>query len=249
MIDSPTDSPTDSPNATAIVTGAGSGIGRDAAVLLAEAGYAVALVARREAGLRETLAAIQGEVGGDAPVLVLPADVGDPAAVAGVVERVIAEWGRIDAVANIAGNAPLLPIAEVTPEVWRECIDGNLSSVVYMTAAVLPHMQRAKRGAICNVSSMASIDPFPGFAIYATAKVGVNMFTRCTAREMKRFGGTCAAVAPGAVETAMLRENFNERAIPASSTLDPILVAGVIRDLLTARRSFANGETIVLPND
>ena len=231
---------------TAIVTGASSGIGRDTAVLLAEAGYRVAVIARRGEELARTASIIRDEVDADAEVLEIPADVTDPDAVASAVERVLAEWGTVDAVANVAGNAPLMPIDQVTPAAWRECVDTNLSSVVYMTAAVLPPMKQARRGAICNVSSMASIDPFPGFGIYAAAKVGVNMFTRCTAREMKRFGGTCSAVAPGAVETPMLRENFDTSKIPTASTLDPVLVAGVIRDILMGKRPDENGETIVL---
>ncbi len=232
----------------AIVTGAGSGIGRDTAVLLAEAGYDLALAARTESALRDTAEMIGEEFEGRRETLVVPTDLTDPDAVRNLIGRTLERFERVDALANVAGSAPLGPIEAITAESWRACVDTNLSSVVLTTAAIWPTLQRQKAGVVVNVSSLASVDPFPGFSMYAAAKIGVNMFTHCTAQEGKRHGIRAVAVAPGAVETAMLRQNFDEKTIPADKTLDPSVIAGVIRDCITGTRDFKPGETIVLAN-
>ncbi len=232
----------------AIVTGAGSGVGRDTAILLAEYGYAVVLVARTLNKLEETAAMIREEVGDAATTLVCPADVADESAVASVVKQTLERFGRIDAVANCAGDAPLQPIERIDAAVLDRTLAVNLKSVIYMTKAVWPTFRAQKSGAVVNVSSMASIDPFKGFNIYAAAKAGVNLFTKATADEGARLNIIAAAVAPGAIETPMLRANFPEKIIPASKALDPAVVAGVIRDVLTGRRAITSGETILLPS-
>lgn len=231
----------------AIVTGASSGVGRATAVLLAGAGYDLALVARRRAALEETARSCAGAAAGGATPLVLPVDLTDAAATRAVIERTLERFGRLDALVNAAGAAPLLPIERVTPAVWRECIDTNLSCVVQLTAAAWPAF-RAGGGVIVNVSSMSSIDPFPGFAIYAAAKVGLNMFTMCTAREGEAMGLRAVALALGAVETPMLRAIFDEATVPRDKTLSPEAVAAVIRDCVTGARAFTSGETVVVPS-
>lgn len=232
----------------AIVTGAGSGVGRDTSLLMADAGYAVVLVARTEAKLNQAVDYIHAEGDPQAPTLVCPADVSGSAAVDAVVQKTLDTFGRIDAVANCAGSAPLQPIEEITDAIIDDGLAVNLKSVIYMTRAVWPVFRRQKHGAICNVSSMASLDPFTGFNVYAAAKAGVNLFTKATADEGKAFNVTAAAVAPGAIETPMLRQHFPAEAIPESSTLDPLVVAGVVRDILTGARRVTPGETIPMPN-
>ena len=231
------------------MTGAGSGIGRDTAVLLAEAGYDVTLVARTEAALQETAELIRADVGDQAQTLVAPADIAVHETGRRIVDQTLERFGRVDALANVAGAAPLTRIHEITEDLWRQCIDVNLSAIVHTTAAAWPHFMKQKSGAIVNVSSMASIDPFLGFSIYAVAKVGVNMFTKCTADEGKKIGVSAVAIVPGAVETPMLRVNFDEKMIPADQTLDPSEVAALIRDCVTGQRAFSPGEAIVIARD
>jgi len=240
----------DTPTKIAIVTGAGSGVGRDTALLMADAGYTVALVSRTEANLQATAEYIREEGRPDAETLILPADVSDSAAVEKMVQAVLDKYGRIDAVANCAGSAPLQPIDRMTDDIIDAALDVNLKSVLYVTRAVWPTFRKQKDtgSAICNISSMASIDPFKGFNVYAAAKAGVNLFTKATADEGKRFNVVAAAVAPGAIETQMLRQNFPVKAIPESNTLDPLVVAGVVRDVLTGAREITPGETIPLPS-
>jgi NAD(P)-dependent dehydrogenase (short-subunit alcohol dehydrogenase family) len=236
---------------TAIVTGAGSGVGRDTALLLADAGFAVVLAARTRQKLEEAADYIHSEGDPEAELLVVPTDVGQPMEVQSLIDQTVKRFGRIDALANIAGSAPLQPIEKIEDDALDDCLAGNLKSVIYTTRTAWPHLKQRKDdggSAICNVSSMASIDPFPGFNMYAAAKAGVNLFTKATADEGKKFGIRAAAVAPGAIETPMLRANFPEKAIPQDKTLDPLVVAGVIRDVLTGERDHKPGETIVLPS-
>ncbi|MFA9479460.1 SDR family NAD(P)-dependent oxidoreductase [Phycisphaerales bacterium AB-hyl4] len=231
----------------AIVTGASSGIGAETAVLLAEAGYHLALLARRADRLDQVALRIADEVP-DAPgsVIALPTDVTDPQAITRAGEAVLERFGRVDALVNCAGNAPLLPIDKITPEIYRDTIDANLGATVLLTATLWPTFKKQRAAVVVNVSSMSSIDPFPGFAMYAAAKIGVNMFTQCTATEGAKLGIQAVAIAPGAVETPMLRQNFSEKVLPREATLDPVEIAEVIRDCILGRRDFKPGETIVV---
>ncbi|MEM6750069.1 MAG: SDR family oxidoreductase [Planctomycetota bacterium] len=233
---------------TAIVTGAGSGVGRDLAFLLAEEGVAVVMVARTEAKLREAEAYIREEVGPEAAVEVSPCDVSDSGAVRALVDGVAERHGSVDYLANVAGAAPIQPIARIEDDALRANLAVNFESVVYTTRACWPYFKKQKSGAVCNVSSMAAFDPFRGFNMYGAAKAAVNLFTKATSDEGASIGVRAAAVAPGAIETPMLRENFSVKAIPEANTLDPLDVAAVIRDVLLGRREVSPGETIQMPS-
>lgn len=234
---------------TAIVTGAGSGIGREVSLLLAQKGYQLALVGRNRHKLEETARLAWGERGPDTPgCFVAPLDLCDPRAVRELVLETAKLLGRIDAIANVAGDAPRVPIEEVTPAVWQKCIDTNLSSVVHLVAAAWPILRKQGGGVIVNVSSMASIDPFPGFGIYAASKAGLNMFTHCIAQEGKEANIRAVCVAPGSVETPMLRTHFSTSQIPHEKTLKAQEVAKLICDCITGWRLFKPGEVILMPS-
>jgi NAD(P)-dependent dehydrogenase (short-subunit alcohol dehydrogenase family) len=226
---------------TAIVTGAGSGVGRATALGLAQVGWRVALVGRTESKLLDTAKACKGAV-------VITADLTDPAACRQVVADALEGLGQLDAVAHIAGDAPNMPIAQLTGDVVQRCLATNIAATANLTAAAWPTFAAQGRGMFVNVSSMASLDPFPGFSIYAAAKVAVNLFTRCTAQEGAANGIQAVCVAPGAVETPMLRAVFDESMIPKDKALDPRDVARVITDCITGARRFQPGETIVVPS-
>lgn len=230
-----------------IITGAGSGVGRDLALLMAEAGYASVLAARTKSALESTAAFVAAEHP-NAQTLIVPTDVADPAAVNKLISETLHHFGRIDALANIAGYAPLQPIQRIEDETLRRCTAVNFDAVVYATRAVWPTFKAQKAGAICNVSSMGAFDPFTGFNIYGAAKAAVNIFTKATADEGKRLNVNAYAIAPGAIETPMLRENFSEKAIPTENTLDPMDVAAAIRDCLTGKTDMQSGETRKMPS-
>lgn len=234
------DSQTD--HLSAIVTGAGSGIGRSTAKLLSNTGYDIVLVGRTLSKLEETAADLAGNS------LCVDADIANPAECERIIRQSLDQFSRIDAIANVAGNAPSLPISESTAENWRACIDTNLTAIVHLTAQAWPTFTAQQSGVIVNVSSLASIDPFPGFAMYASAKAGVNMFTKVTAREGEAVGVKAFSVAPGAVETPMLRSLFDESMIPKENTLSPDAIAQVIVDCIIGKRDSDNGHTIQVPN-
>lgn len=230
------------PSQTAIVTGAGSGIGQSLANQLSQLGYHIVLVGRTQQTLEQTAQLLEG------PFTIHQADIGNAEACRQLVTKVSEQLGRIDVLANVAGFAPSLKISQITPELWQQTVDTNLSSVVNLTAACWPIFEKQKSGFVANISSMASIDPFPGFSIYAAAKAGVNLFTLVTGREGKKIGVRAMCVAPGAVETGMLRSLFDESVIPSDATLSPDFVAQVILECLQKKRRFDPGQTIELPS-
>ncbi len=232
----------------AIVTGAGSGVGRDTATLLSEDGYAVILVGRHQETLQATADFIDQEVEPLHPAQPFPTDITDEAQVEKLIAHVEQTLGRLDAIANVAGVAPLQPLFKIERDAMDHCLQVNLYGPVFLTKHAWKLFRRQKQGVVVNVSSMAAFDPFTGFNIYAAAKAGVNLFTKATADEGSRLGVRAAAVAPGAIETQMLRDNFSTKAIPETNTLDPMKVAGVIRDLITGERKHQPGEIIQLPS-
>ena len=221
----------------AIITGAGRGIGRATALELARRGYRLALASRRGEDLDET-ARLAG--GG----LCVPTDVTDPSQVERLVRQALDRFGRIDAVVNGAGLAPVRPIAEMSLKEWREVIDTNLSSAFYLTRAAWPAFVRQRGGVVVNVSSAAARDPFPGFAAYGAAKAGLNLFGLSAAREGEPIGVRVHTVAPSAVETGMFRGLMTPEQYPAEKTLDPADVARMIALCVTGELRFASGETI-----
>lgn len=231
----------------ALITGASSGIGRSCALILAKAGYNLALVARTQSTLQATADSCS-KLDSECETLVLTADISQRQAGVQLVDQVTKQWGRIDALLNIAGSAPLMPIDQITPEHWQACVDSNLSGAVLLTAAAWPWFKKQQSGFVGNISSMASIDPFEGFSMYAAAKVGLNMFTHCTAQEGSAINVRAVAVAPGAVETPLLRQTFSEEIIASDKTLNPDEVAKVLCDCLLGEHEFTPGQTIVLPS-
>jgi len=222
----------------AIITGAGRGIGRATAVELARRGYSVVLAARGAPDLAET-ARLAGS-----SALAVPTDVTNPDQVGTLVDRTLDRHGRIDAVINNAGLAPVRPIVEMAVEEWRAVLDTNLSSAFYLCKAAWPALERQKGGVVVNVSSAAARDPFPGFAAYGAAKAGLNLLGLSAAREGERIGVRVHTVAPAAVETAMFRKLMTPEQYPREQTLDQAEVARMIALCVTGELRYTSGETI-----
>lgn len=224
----------------AIVTGAGSGIGRETARLLAEAGCALVLVGRRLGALEET-AALLPEGAASIGVAI---DITEPDAAGEVVDSALERFGRVDVLVNNAGDAPLAGIADTTREMLEAVFAVNAIAPGELIAAVWPRLVERKGGCIVNVSTLGTADPFPGFFAYAGAKASVNLFAKSCAKEGKPHGIRAFAVAPGAVETAMLRKNFPESRVPKAACLQPVDVARVIADCIAGKYDNRNGDTL-----
>ena len=196
----------------ALVTGAGSGIGRSTAQAFAQEGCRVALVGRRPGPL-EDLAGELTAAGAD--VLALPADVADRAAVRQTVDAVVGRWGRLDVLVNNAGlNVARRDIGRVSPEDWATVLEVNLTGTFHLTQAVLPTMRAQGSGTILNVSSLAGYRPMAltGPA-YSAAKAGVNSFTESLNMTERVHGIRACAVCPGEVATPIL----DSRPVPPSA--------------------------------
>jgi NAD(P)-dependent dehydrogenase (short-subunit alcohol dehydrogenase family) len=187
----------------ALVTGAGSGIGRATAIRLAADGHAVGCLDRNADTAASTAAEIR-QAGGRA--IGVGADVTEPAAVAAGVRQVVAELGPVAVLVNNAGVAGSGRFVDATFEAWRRVLDVHVDGTFHVTRAVLPGMLEAGWGRVVNIGSEAvwlgntSVQ-------YATAKAALVGFTRSLARQVARQGVLVNAVAPGPVETPMFFDN------------------------------------------
>lgn len=248
----PDTDPTSGNSPVTLITGASSGIGLELAKTLADAGHRLALVARspdRLDGAKQTL--IERGVAEDS-IATIQTDMSDSSQADALVGRAVDAFGRVDCLVNNAGAAPLEPISKHDVPLIRGCFATNTTGPAIAIASLWRHF--IKRGApdagerrvIVNVSSIASVDPFPGFFAYAASKAAVEMLARSCANEGKELGVHAFAVAPGAVETPLLRGIFNENTLPASQTLAPADVASLIADCVLGRRDQDNGETVCI---
>lgn len=226
---------------TCVITGGSRGIGFATALRFARGGSSVLIAARGQDQLQK--AAVQVAATGATCEFVV-ADVGGADGAQRVVDAAIHRFGRLDVLVNNAGYAPLAPLEELTTDVFEQAWATNVASVFYCTRAAWPHMTRQGGGTIVNLSSMASFDPFRGFSVYGACKAWVNLFTRAVAAEGASHGVRVFAVAPGSVETEMLRSVAP--GFPAEETLDPDDVAAVIQSLCDARLRYASGQTITV---
>lgn len=223
-----------------IITGAGSGIGRATAELLAAQGHHLCLVGRRLEQLEQTAAACSGKP------LCIDADIAAPAAAERVVASSIERFGRVDNLINNAGFAPLAEIDQSSPQLLEQVYQVNALGPARLIAACWPRFAKQKSGRVVNVSTLGTADPFPGFFAYAAAKCAVNSMARSCAIEGRTIGVKAFAVAPGAVETEMLRANFPPSRLPPTACLSPNAVAQVIVDCLTGKHDDRNGQTLFM---
>jgi 3-oxoacyl-[acyl-carrier protein] reductase len=223
----------------AIITGAGRGIGRAAAVELARRGHRLSLLSRTLSELHKT-----AELASPAQVLPLVTDVSRYEQVAAAVSATIERFGRIDAIVHCAGLAPVVSIADMAVEDWHTVLDTNLSAAFFLCKAAWPIFQRQKSGVVVNVSSAAARDPFPGFAAYGAAKAALNLFGLSAAREGLKIGVRVHTIAPGAVETAMFRQIMTPEQYSADLTLKPEDVATIIAQCVAGELRYTSGEVI-----
>jgi NAD(P)-dependent dehydrogenase (short-subunit alcohol dehydrogenase family) len=223
----------------AIITGAGRGIGEAIALELSHRGYRLALASRNQKELESVAARA-------AAAIPVQADVTRVDDVQRLVDKTLASFGRIDALVNNVGLAPVAKVDELSVEQWHAVINTNLSSAFYLARAVWGTFKEQHRGCIVNISSMASRDPLPGFLAYGAAKAGLNLMSLVLAREGAEHGIRSYAIAPGAVETAMFRRMVSKEKWPVEKTLDPADVARVVAQCIDGDLKYASGEVIFL---
>ena len=243
--------PFDVTGKVALVTGASSGIGRDAAKALAANGARVAVNFHSNAAGAEATRAEIVAAGGAA--ITVKADVAKASDVQALVERTVNEFGPIDILVNNAGSlVERLKILDLTEERWDEVIDLNLKSAFLCCRAVVASMMERKTGAIVSVSSIAGrTGGALGSIHYSTAKGGLITFTKGLAKELAPFGIRVNAISPGVIDTRY-HEVFSTpevmksyvAGIPLGRVGTPAEVAEVICFLASDAASYLVGETI-----
>jgi len=223
----------------AIITGAGSGIGRATALRLGDQGYALVLAGRRRDALAET-----AELCSAGEILIVPADLRSQPEAEEVIDAAAQAYGRIDVLVNNAGFGQVVPIASQTPEQFHETLLINTYAPAWMTMRAWPVMQRQRKGCIINIGSMAIYDPYPGFFAYAASKAALALMTLSISKEGSPAGIRAFCIAPGATETRMLRASFDTATLPADACLDPAVVAGVVARCAAGELEHLNGQTI-----
>jgi NAD(P)-dependent dehydrogenase (short-subunit alcohol dehydrogenase family) len=185
----------DPPRGPALVSGAGSGIGRAVALALAGRGHSLALLGRRREPLEDTL-----EAGGGAG-RVWSCDVRDPQAVAAVARQVLEAWGAPEVVVPAAGVTAIAPLETLAPSAFRDTLDTNLLGAFHLFRACLPAMKAAGRGRLVPILSAAATRGFPGWSAYCASKWGLRGLVAALREELAGSGVLLTAVYPGATAT------------------------------------------------
>jgi NAD(P)-dependent dehydrogenase (short-subunit alcohol dehydrogenase family) len=190
-------------NRVALITGAGTGIGKRTALVLWEAGYSVVLAGRRAEPLEQT---VQEAGVPDSRALVMPTDVRDPEAVEALFKATIDKFGRLDVLFNNAGlGAPAVPMEELSYEQWRTVLDTCVTGTFLCTqhAFRIMRQQNPRGGRIINNGSISAHTPRPNSAPYTAAKHAITGLTKSTALDGRAFNINCGQIDIGNAETEM----------------------------------------------
>lgn len=237
----------------AVVTGASRGIGKATVRRLAEEGASVCMIDIDEQGLSESFHELSREA---YCLLTLKADVTNRSDVEGAMEEVSSRYGRIDILVNNAGVIRDNLLFKMTDADWDTVMDVHLKGAFYCSQAVQKYMVQQKYGRIINISSTSALGN-RGQANYATAKAGLQGFTKTLAIELGKYGITVNAVAPGFIETEMTRVtalrmgiDFDDMVksritnIPVGRSGKPEDIANAIAFFAQEESSFVSGQVI-----
>jgi len=217
----------------AIVTGAGSGIGRCVALALAQNGYSVVLAGRRKDRLEATASEAKRM---NSPALAVPTDVRDPGSVRALFEKTREAFGRLDLLFNNAGiSDPAVPLEELTYEHWKASVDTNLTGAFLCTQEAFKIMkdQQPRGGRIINNGSISAHAPRPNSAPYTATKHGVMGLTKATSLDGRKYDIACGQIDIGNAATEMAERM--KKGVPQANgtiavepTMDPAEVARAV---------------------
>jgi 7-alpha-hydroxysteroid dehydrogenase len=220
----------------ALVTGAGRGIGAGIAQAYARAGADVALVARTAAELEDVAAAVRAA---GRLASVIPADLTDVSRAVKIVERTIAEHGRLDILVNNAGGAVPARYLDTTPEALDEAFHFNVASPFELTKQATPHLLDSGRASVINITSRMDRLAARGMVTYGTVKAALAQLTRLLAVELAP-GVRVNGIAPGVVETAGLKAVLNDELRQRIVSATPLHRLSAISDVASTARWLAS---------
>jgi len=180
--------------------------------------------------------------------LSMPADVADSGLCFDIVDRTLDAYGRLDALVLSAGTAPKATIERTTEETLEDCFFVNTFGSAFFVLRAWPHFKERREGRVVFVSTLGTIDPFPGFFAYAASKAALDSFARSIRAEGKAIGVKAFAVNPGCVDTDILRRNFPVHVLPRDRTLPPEAIADVIAACVSGDRDDESGSVIAIPS-
>ena len=193
----------------AIITGASRGIGRAIAKRFVKEGMAVALVGRDKSALQETSDLIRKE--SNHPTLQIEADLRDVQQIELIVDKTIAEWGRIDVLVNNAGVMYQKPFEDLNQDEIQGMLDVNLRAPILLTQKSLPHIKKQEDGAIINIASLAGKNPVKNGTVYAATKWALRGFAASLMMEVRQDDVRVVTIFPGSVDTDLNRHSVLKR--------------------------------------
>jgi len=229
-------------NQVAVVTGAGSGIGRQIALSFAREGCRVAVCDIDINGARETAAALDKSAGAEA--MVVEMDVTDEQAVNTGVDRVAAKWGRIDTLVSNAGIQIVHPIETFPFADFKKLVSIHLDGAFLTTKACVKHMYKEKRGSLIYMGSVHSHEASPLKSAYVAAKHGILGLARVMAKEGAQYGVRSNVICPGFVKTPLVEKQIPEQAkdlgISEKKVVEEIMLGGTVDKEFTTMNDVAD---------
>lgn len=225
-----------------LITGGTSGVGLQTSLRFAQAGFQIAICGRDKQRLEQAAKSMVDA--GASDVFAVEHDLSDPSKASFLAEQVIERFGRVDLLVNNAAVAPLGKLDETSDEEFEKTINVNIRSVFYLTRQIWTQMKKQQSGTIINISSLAAVDPFPGFSVYGSSKAWIDLFTVALGNEGKECGIQVFSIRAGAVETPLLRGLFPD--FPADQAIHPERIADVIWMLFQKEMKPASGQAIVV---
>jgi NAD(P)-dependent dehydrogenase (short-subunit alcohol dehydrogenase family) len=225
----------------ALVTGAGRGIGRAVALLLAGSGCRVVLAARSREQLEEVESAIR-HTNGDG--YCLPADLTRDDEIARLLDSAREKWGGVDILINNAGWGKRAPVARAKIEDWDQTLRLNLRAPMLLTHLLVPHMISKGEGAVINIGSVSGKSGEANGAAYSASKFGLIGFTQSLYEEVREYGIKVAVILPGFVDTPLVPPN---RQLDRSKMIRPEDIAHTVHFVLTSPETCCPVEITVRP--
>tara|TARA_R110002072_G_scaffold42064_21_gene118837 strand:+ start:95404 stop:96093 length:690 start_codon:yes stop_codon:yes gene_type:complete len=225
-----------------IVTGGGSGIGRSAAITLGKQGFRVVIAGRKLEKLEET-----GELLDEHGVdwVAISGDIAIAQDRQSLIAGTLDEYGQINAIVNNAGLGTCKVLGELGAQEVQDLFSVNTIGPIELVRIAIPELVRSS-GCVVNIASIAIVDPFVGLGVYGCAKAAIDGLTRALHNEYGHQGIRAYTIAPGAVETQMLRSIVSEDMLSADQAMTPDRIAELIAGCITGQTDQASGSTMVV---